>query len=583
MPEAPSLIDASKTEIGLSQAYAEAAALLRDLAAMPGEALAGAAAQAMDRLWALPDPAGACALFRQTRDRVAGAAPEAVTPFLLRGAAALFATGAVAEARALLQGLVASQPELLAARRLLAAGLRAEAPAQALASLAAARGTPAFQADAASVALYLDLLLRNRQSGLAHLEAGRLQAALPAPELMLLLANAEPLAADKLVLLNAFFESQQLAPLAARQPAPAGGLLDGFAWPWRAAGDGPLVSVLMVATDAAASLASSLAALQAQTHGNWEALVVDNASTDATSGLLRGLAQQDKRIRPIVQARRLPAGAALNLALQAAAGEFVLCHAPGVVSHPERLKRQVAALAAQPTLLACISQLVQLDFAGQALAGPEGTFRQPHRAALLFRRAEVVRDIGYFAAIDQGAEQDFLARITGFCGTASLVQLPEALALAPEGPGAGSAALPALDPWLDWLAACLAEGRAPFILPDGTPGAAGDGLPDPQAPKADAAAFARLHLTPRTAPRVGAEPASPAPGADLRPVLHVADLGSDSQLATMLLNHAVIEHRQGLRSQVWNILGTAPKALCWQAQRLRGAGIGILDERPRGR
>ncbi|MBU8541080.1 glycosyltransferase family A protein [Falsiroseomonas tokyonensis] len=585
------MIDASKTETGLSQAYAEAATLLRDPASLSGEALAQAALQVMDWLWALPDPEATCALFRQTRDRVpAGGAPaEAVVPYLLRGAAALFATGASAEARTLLQGLIASRPDLLPARRLLAAGLRAEAPDLALSTLAALRDTPAFQKDAAAVALYLDLLLRNRRSGLAHLEASRLQASLPAPELMLLLANAEPLATDRLVLLNAFFESQQLAPLALRQAAPGGRLLDGFAWPWRGAGDGPLVSVLMVATDAAATLATSLAALQAQSHGNWEALVVDNASTDATAGLLRGLAQQDKRIRPIVQAKRLAAGAALNLALQAAAGEFVLCHGASLVSHPDRLKLEVAALAAQPSLLAGISQVVQLDWAGQALAGLEGGFRQPHRASPLFRRAEVVRDIGHFAAIEEGAEQDLLTRIVGFRGAASLVQLPQALALAPEAKDGWQAAPAALGPWLDWLAACLAEGRAPLILPDGTPGAGGDGMPDPLAAARDASSCARLSLRPAAVASKGAlittrtsasTPAGLAPGAHLRPVLHVADLGADSQLVTLLLNHAVIEQRQGLRSQVWNILGTAPKGFCWQAQRLRAAGLPILEEAP---
>jgi glycosyltransferase involved in cell wall biosynthesis len=112
-------------------------------------------------------------------------------------------------------------------------------------------------------------------------------------------------------------------------------------------GTEPAVSVLVAARDAAATLESALASVRRQTVTDWECVVADDGSSDATPRLLEAAAHADPRIRPL----RLPAGgvvAARNAALAA-------CRAPRVALldaddrvHPRRLERQAAALDAHP-------------------------------------------------------------------------------------------------------------------------------------------------------------------------------------------------------------------------------------------
>ena len=69
-----------------------------------------------------------------------------------------------------------------------------------------------------------------------------------------------------------------------------------------------------------------VASLQAQTFKDFEALFIDDASTDGSAPLLSGLAAADPRLKLLRQPKNLGAGAARNLGIRSAAGE-TLCFA----------------------------------------------------------------------------------------------------------------------------------------------------------------------------------------------------------------------------------------------------------------
>lgn len=109
----------------------------------------------------------------------------------------------------------------------------------------------------------------------------------------------------------------------------------------------PSVSVLLPVWNGAATLPAALDSLAAQTLPDWEAVVVDDGSTDGTWPLLRERARHDARIRPL----RLPHGgivAALNAGLVVARGRYVARLDADDTAHPERLARQAAWLDAHP-------------------------------------------------------------------------------------------------------------------------------------------------------------------------------------------------------------------------------------------
>jgi glycosyltransferase involved in cell wall biosynthesis len=111
----------------------------------------------------------------------------------------------------------------------------------------------------------------------------------------------------------------------------------------------PLVSILLPARDAAATLPACLASIRRQNESRFECVVVDDGSRDATRAIAESAARGDARFRVIATA---PHGlvAALNTGLAA-------CRAPVVARidaddwmHRERLALQLRALAAEPQL-----------------------------------------------------------------------------------------------------------------------------------------------------------------------------------------------------------------------------------------
>ncbi|MEZ5101150.1 MAG: glycosyltransferase [Thermoleophilia bacterium] len=114
----------------------------------------------------------------------------------------------------------------------------------------------------------------------------------------------------------------------------------------------PLVSILLPVRDGEPYLAEALRSLSAQTFADFEALVVDDGSTDGSLAVARAHAREDDRFRALTG----PAGgivAALERGRGEARGALLARMDADDVALPERLAVQVAALAAERDLVAC--------------------------------------------------------------------------------------------------------------------------------------------------------------------------------------------------------------------------------------
>ena len=107
-----------------------------------------------------------------------------------------------------------------------------------------------------------------------------------------------------------------------------------------------LVSVIVPAYNAAETLTAQLDALSRQTYaGNWEAVVVDNRSTDNTRSLVTMRQQTMPRLRWVAAAERRGVGYARNVGAGATQGDLLaFCDADDVVD-PSWLEALVAAAA----------------------------------------------------------------------------------------------------------------------------------------------------------------------------------------------------------------------------------------------
>jgi teichuronic acid biosynthesis glycosyltransferase TuaG len=84
-----------------------------------------------------------------------------------------------------------------------------------------------------------------------------------------------------------------------------------------------LVSIVTPAYNATRFIGETIRSVLAQTHGNWEMIVVDDCSSDGTCALVEQFVRQDARVRLVRQKSNAGPSAARDTALQAASGRYI--------------------------------------------------------------------------------------------------------------------------------------------------------------------------------------------------------------------------------------------------------------------
>ena len=148
----------------------------------------------------------------------------------------------------------------------------------------------------------------------------------------------------------------------------------------------PAVSVVVVTYQSRATLARCLASLKAQTFGDFETILVDNAASD---GAAQAAAAADPSLRLIENAENRGFTGGVNDGARAARGRWLALLNPDAYAAPDWLERLLAAAAAHPDVLSFASRQLMaddrsmLDGLGDVMAAPGFPFRggygQPDR------------------------------------------------------------------------------------------------------------------------------------------------------------------------------------------------------------
>lgn len=239
-------------------------------------------------------------------------------------------------------------------------------------------------------------------------------------------ANFETDPGEKLVWINRALDLSGLAPVAlgAGEAAPYNRLTT--AAPLPAAGEeGPLVSVLVAAWNAAATLPAALRALSAQSWRALEILVIDDASTDGTAAQARAEAARDPRIRVIDMPENAGAYAARNRGLAEARGSFVTLHDADDWAHPARIETQMRHMLAHPDRIGCTSEQARArDDLGFLRFTGGGYLNIVNTSSLLVRRDPVVARLGGWDRVRVSADNELIRRIRHVFGAAAMADLP---------------------------------------------------------------------------------------------------------------------------------------------------------------
>jgi glycosyltransferase involved in cell wall biosynthesis len=112
----------------------------------------------------------------------------------------------------------------------------------------------------------------------------------------------------------------------------------------------PAVSVVIATRNRANLLSAAVNSILGQTFQDFEIVLVDDASCDATPSVAEKLAREEGRIRVFRSDTNIGPGAARNLGVSQAQGELVAIMDDDDVALPERLEIQAHHLADDPAL-----------------------------------------------------------------------------------------------------------------------------------------------------------------------------------------------------------------------------------------
>lgn len=233
------------------------------------------------------------------------------------------------------------------------------------------------------------------------------------------------------------------------------------------------LSVVMAVYNGAAALPATLASILTQTEPDFELLIVDDGSTDATPAILAAV--RDPRLRVLTQPN-----AGLTRALirgcSEARTDVIARHDCGDRSHPERFARQLARLQEGATVVSCATKFVDdhgdLLYVSRADGdevrrsllhdSPSRIHALPHHGSAMFIRDAYQRAGGYRPEFRVAQDLDLWIRIAQQGGTFAI--LDEILYDATLEPRSISGTARPAQVHLTELAVALRDGGPPSLL-----------------------------------------------------------------------------------------------------------------------
>jgi len=188
------------------------------------------------------------------------------------------------------------------------------------------------------------------------------------------------------------------------------------------ASDSPSVTVLIGAYDNERTLRRAIGSILAQTEAKLELMVIDDGSSDRSAEVARAAIGEDPRGRVIRLEQNVGIARSLNEGMRTATAPVVAIQDADDYSAPERLERQLAVLAADPSVAVVGARMREVDFYGGTLrarttfaAGDVGPvllrFNPIPNGSAAFRRDVALALGGYDPRYRFAAEYDLWLRI----------------------------------------------------------------------------------------------------------------------------------------------------------------------------
>lgn len=193
----------------------------------------------------------------------------------------------------------------------------------------------------------------------------------------------------------------------------------------------PTVSILMTALNAETTINYAIESVLQQDYSDFELIIIDDASTDATASLIEEWASKDSRVIPVHGKLNRGPYFCRNVGLDIARGDFITTHDADDLCHPYRLRYQAHWLKNHPESMAVLSQWLRITQEGELLYHNKrgGDFLHGGLATMMYRRL-VFNSIGYYDEVRYSGDTEYLFRLRAVYGSDAVSVLRKPLVLA---------------------------------------------------------------------------------------------------------------------------------------------------------
>lgn len=222
--------------------------------------------------------------------------------------------------------------------------------------------------------------------------------------------------------LNQYLEHFDQAPVGLA-PGSASRLHGLTTLPLPEVNDGPLISVIMAAHNAASTIGFAIDSILRQTWQRLELIIVDDASSDDTWREIQKAVARDSRVKAL--RNRINSGPyvckniALHLGL--ATGDFITCHDADDWAHPQRLAQHMKMARANSCLEGAsltlrLRMTPQGEFAriGEPRSGSPDGVANVATPSCLFHRDLLMTKLGSWDCVRFGGDSEIISRTEYF-------------------------------------------------------------------------------------------------------------------------------------------------------------------------
>jgi hypothetical protein len=196
---------------------------------------------------------------------------------------------------------------------------------------------------------------------------------------------------------------------------------------------GPLVSVLLAARNAEATIGFAIDSLLGQTHANLEILACDDASDDATFAILQGRYGKNPRVRVFRSLENQGPYNIRNALYQSARGELITFHDADDLALPERIAAQVRRMR-QRSVAACVTNILRMTASGSIVFSRDQRAVRLGLVSLMLTRAAFER-FGPFRSARMGADLELYEDLKSALSPQQLSRIEAPLIFCLSSPG----------------------------------------------------------------------------------------------------------------------------------------------------